>query len=143
IYEDGWSGDQGFMTLYAESAGVAVMRGLLPAGIGLDSVDVTLTVGSAPPVRRKLKQGPFEIAVPVEAGRVRIGFRFSSIGRLPAGDGRPAVARLALVAIDTNPDRAAALSNLSDAAPPEGSGLAKLLGAAAEDATGVFSDGWI
>src|SRR5205085_6296711 len=88
IYEDGWIGDQGFLTLNAESAGVAVMRGLLPAGIGLDSVDLAVTIGAAPPVLRKLKPGPFEIAPPVEAGRVRIGFRFSNFGRLPAGDGR-------------------------------------------------------
>jgi hypothetical protein len=143
IYEDGWMGDQGFVTLYAQSAGIAVVRGTFPAGIGLDSVEVALTVGSAPPVVKKIKPGRFVIAAPVAAGRSRIGFRFSDIGRLPPGDGRPAVARLTSVAIDTDRDHSVAQSELSDDAPSSGGDLPKVLEPLAEEVSGVFSDGWI
>jgi hypothetical protein len=137
IYEDGWMGDQGVVTLYAETAGMAVVQGVFPAGIGLDSVEVTLTVGSSSPVMKEIKPGPFVIAAPAAAGRARIGIRFSAIGRLPSGDGRPAVARITSVAVDTDQDHAVAPSELSGGSAP------KVLGPIAEDASGVFSDGWI
>lgn len=139
FYEDGWIGDRGFVTLYAESAGMAVVRGLFPAGIGLDSVEVTLTVGSSPSVVKKIRPGPFVIAAPAAAGRARIDIRFSEVGRLPSGDGRPAVALIRSVAIDTDTDQdhAVAPSELLSGSPP------KVLGPLAEDASGVFSDGWI
>jgi hypothetical protein len=129
-------GDRGFVTLYAESAGMAVVRGLFPAGIGLDSVEVTLTVGSTPSVVKKIKPGPFVIAAPAE-GWTHIDIRFSDVGRLPSGDGRPAVARITSIAVDPDPDHAVAPSELLSGSPP------KVLGPIAEDASGVFSDGWI
>jgi hypothetical protein len=101
-----------------------------------------LTVGSAPPVLKTLKPGPFVIAAPVAAGSSRIGFRFSDVGRLPSGDGRPAVVRLASVAIETERDHPAARSDLPDRTPPA-VGLPRFLEDVAEDASGVFSDGWI
>ena len=143
IYEDGWTGDQGFMTLHAESAGNVVMRGTFPAGIGLDEVQVALTVGSAQPVLQTLKPGPFVVTAPVAAGSSRIGFRFSNVGRLPSPDGRPAVVRLASVAIETGLDRPTAPSSLPDDAPSTAAGLPKFLGDAAKQASGIFSDGWI
>jgi hypothetical protein len=143
IYEDGWIGDQGFVTLYAESAGVAVMRGAFPADIGLDGVEVTMTVGSAPPVRKRIKPGPFMIAAPVAAGRSRISFRFSDIGRLPSGDGRPAIARLTSVAIVADRDHSTTPSELFDQAPLSGASLPKILEPVAEAASGVYADGWI
>jgi hypothetical protein len=143
IYEDGWTGDQGFMTLYAESAGNVVMRGTFPAGIGLDGVQVALTVGSAQPVLITLKPGPFMITAPVAAGSSRIGFRFSGVGRLPSGDGRPAVVRLASVAIESGRDHSAAPSGPPDNAASPAAGLPKFLEDAAEEASGIFSDGWI
>lgn len=137
LYEDGWMGDRGFVTLYAESAGMAVVRGLFPAGIGLDRVEVTLTVGSSPSVVKKIKPGPFVIAAPTVAGWTHVDIRFSEVGRLPSGDGRPAVARITSVAVDPDWDHTFVPSELLSGGPP------KVLGPIAEDASGVFADGWI
>jgi hypothetical protein len=137
IYQDGWLSDHAVLTLYAASAGMAVLRGLFPAGIGLDSVEVTLTVGSSPSVVKRIMPGPFVIAAPAEAGWVHIDIGFSGVGRLPAGDGRPAVARVTSVAVDTDPDQAVAPPELSGGSPP------RILGPLALDASGVFADGWI
>ena len=139
IYEDGWVGDQGFVTLFAQSEGKVVMRGRFPAGIGLDNVQLALTVGSAAPVLKTLKPGPFVIEAPVAAGSSRIGFRFSNIGRLPPEDGRPAVARLESIAVDTDRDHL----TISDDAPPPAAGVPKFLEDVARDASGIFSDGWM
>jgi hypothetical protein len=116
---------------------------MFPAGIGLDGVEVALTVGSAQPVLKTLKPGPFMITTPVAAGSSRIGFRFSDVGRLPSPDGRPAVVRLASVAIEADQDHPATASGPPDDATPPAAKLPKFLEDAAQDASGIFSDGWI
>ena len=81
IYEDGWIGNRGFVTLSSVAPGKAIIRGLVPGGIGIDSVELTMTAGNSPPVKKLLKPGSFEIEAPVEGGD-RIHFQFSDIGRL-------------------------------------------------------------
>lgn len=100
IYEDGWVGNRGFVTLSSVAPGKAIMRGTVPGGIGIESVELTMTAGNSAPVKKMLKPGPFEIEAPVEAGEHRIRFQFSEMGRLLAPDNRPAAALLSSVSID-------------------------------------------
>jgi hypothetical protein len=102
IYEDGWIGDRGFVTLSSDAPGKAIMRGTVPGGIGMESVELTMTAGNSPPVKKLLKPGSFEIEALVEAGENRINFQFSDIGRLPAPDNRPAAAVLSSISIESN-----------------------------------------
>jgi hypothetical protein len=92
---------------------------------------------------RRALPGPFIIAAPVAAGSSRIGFRFSQLGRLPSPDDRPAVVRLESVAIETDRDHATAAFGAPENAPSPAASLPKFLEDAAEEASGIFSDGWI
>ena len=135
IYEDGWLGDEGFVVLSSEKPGKVVFRGLFPLWLGLDSVDLALTIEGGAPIRKRLEPGPFELELPVGSGRSRIGFQFSAIGRLPAGDNRPAVALLSSVSIEPG-----------DAKSPEqlkSVNLPKVIDGVGVDADGVFLDGWL
>jgi hypothetical protein len=88
-------------------------------------------------VVKEIKPGPFAIAASAAAGWVHIGICFSRVGRLPGGEGRPAVARITSVAVGTDPDHGVVPPELSGGSAP------KVLGPLAVDASGVFSDGWI
>jgi hypothetical protein len=99
IYEDGWLGEEGFIVLSSACSGKVVFRGMFPNGLGLSDVDLTLTVAGGEPLVKHLLPGPFEVVVPADKGRSRIEFKFSEIGRLPSGDGRPATALLSSVSI--------------------------------------------
>jgi hypothetical protein len=102
IYADGWLEERGFVVLSADCAGSVVFRGMFPKGIGLDSIDLTLRVAGGEPVVKHLQPGSFEIRLPAEKGKSRIDFGFSSIGRLPSGDNRPATALLSSVSIESD-----------------------------------------
>ena len=130
IYEDGWIGDRGFVTLSSAAPGKAIIRGTVPGGIGIESVELTMTAGSSPPVTKLLKPGSFEIEAPVGAGENRINFQFSGIGRLPAPDNRPAAAVLSSISIESNDPR-----SLADPIP-------KVLAGVATKSNGIFWDGW-
>jgi hypothetical protein len=108
IYEDGWVGNRGFVTLSSDAPGKAIIRGMFPGGIGIESVELTMTAGNSPPVKKLLKPGSFEIGTPVEGGENRINFQFSDIGRLPSPDNRPAAALLSSVSIELNDSRSSA-----------------------------------
>jgi hypothetical protein len=108
IYEDGWVGNRGFVTLFSVAPGKAIIRGMVPGGIGIESVELTMAAGNSPPVKKLLKPGSFEIETPVEGGETRIHFEFSDIGRLPSPDTRPAVALLSSVSIELNDSRSSA-----------------------------------
>lgn len=108
IYEDGWVGNRGFVTLSSVGPGKAIMRGMVPGGIGLESVELTMTAGNSPPVKKLLKPGSFEIESPVEGGETRINFQFSDIGRLLSPDTRPASALLSSVSIELTDSRSSA-----------------------------------
>jgi hypothetical protein len=108
IYEDGWVGNRGFVTLSSVAPGKAIIRGMVPAGIGIESVELTMTAGNSPPVTKSLKPGSFEIETPVEGGETRIHFEFSGMGRLPPPDNRPAVALLKSVSIELNDSKSSA-----------------------------------
>jgi len=133
IYEDGWAGDEGFLLLHADRPGVAVLRGMLPGGIGIDATEVAVSVNNGTPVRKTVTPGPFTVELPAPAGMSRIAFRFSHLGRLGQGDGRPAAAQLHSVALETgiteNADGAATI-------PP----VLRQLGSHFE---GVYQDGWL
>jgi hypothetical protein len=129
FYEDGWVGDRGFLKLHSDAAGSAVIRGTFPAGIGIDSVELSMTVGDGEPVRRTLAPGPFVISAPAPKGSSRIAFEFSKIGKLPGADGRPAVALISSVAIE-NAD-----TDLSIATP-------KSIANAVKDSSGLYWDSW-
>jgi hypothetical protein len=135
IYEDGWVGDEGFIVLSSEKPGKAVFRGLFPKGLGLDSVDLVLTVEGGGSIRKHLEPGPFEIEIPAGAGRSRIGFHFSAIGRLPAGDSRPAVALLSSVSIEAG--------DAKSSEPSTSVNLPKVIQRVGVRADGVFLDGWL
>jgi hypothetical protein len=135
IYEDGWVGDEGFIVLSSDKPGKALFRGLFPKGLGLNSVDLALSVEGGTAIRKRLEPGPFELELPVGSGRSRIGFQFSAIGRLPAGDNRPAVALLSSISIEPG-----------DAKSPEqlkSVNLPKVIDGVGVDADGVFLDGWL
>jgi hypothetical protein len=129
IYEDGWVGDRGFVTLHSATPGRAVIRGAVPAGIGMDNVDVMISVGDGAPVRKSLKPGPFVISAPAEAGTSRVNFEFTNIGRLPPGDDRPAAALLASIGIEARED-SEALNTPRD--------MANTI----EQSSGIYWDGW-
>jgi hypothetical protein len=96
IYEDGWLGDAGFVILAGQAdAKKIVIRGLLPMGIGLDSVDVAFQTNDGPKIHRTLTLGNFEVELPTAgSGPQRIEFRFSGLGHLPVGDRRPVTVQL-------------------------------------------------
>jgi hypothetical protein len=101
IYEDGWLGDAGFVVLGGRAGATkVVVRGLLPQGIGLDSVDATFQVNGETELHRTLKPGNFEVEVPVGAGVQRVDFRFSALGRLPGGEGRPVSVQLMYIGLE-------------------------------------------
>ena len=135
IYEDGWLGNEGFVVLSSGKPGKVVFRGLFSKGLGLDSVDLALTVEGGGSIRKHLEPGPFEIEVPAGAGRTRIGFHFSAIGRLPAGDSRPAVALLSSVSIEAG--------DVKSSEPSTPVNLPKVIQRVAVQADGVFLDGWL
>lgn len=132
VYEDGWLGDQGFFVLSSETAKYVVMRGQFLKDVGLDNVDLTLSVDSGESMIKHLELGSFEIALPVKAGTSRIQFKFSNIGRLPPGDARPAVALLTSLSMDdggTVGERQAIAAFAS-------------AGSAVVDSDGIFADSW-
>jgi hypothetical protein len=135
IYEDGWLGNEGFVVLSSEKPGKVVFRGLFPLGLGLDSVDLALTVKGGAPIRKRLEPGLFELEVPVGSGRSRIGFQFSAIGRLPAGDDRPAVSLLSSVSIEPG--------DANSPEQPKSVNLPKVIEGVGVEAGGVFLDGWL
>jgi hypothetical protein len=135
IYEDGWLGDKGFLVLSSDKPGKVEFRGLFPQGLGLDSVDLALTVEGGTTIRKRLEPGPFELELPVGSGRSRIGFQFSAIGRLPAGDNRPAVALLSSVSIEPG--------DAKSPEQPKSVNLPKVIAGVGVDADGVFLDGWL
>ncbi len=100
IYEDGWVADDGFATLFSAASGRATIRGMVPNGIGINNVQLTISVGGEMSVTKSLMPGEFEIEIPVSAGKSRIEFHFSKVGRLPAPDNRPATALLSSIAIE-------------------------------------------
>src|SRR6202022_2920551 len=55
-------------------------------------------------VRKKLETGPFEIEVPVKAGRSKISIDFSQAANLPKGDGRNVAALLQSIAMTPAPE---------------------------------------
>jgi len=101
IYEDGSTADDGFLQLHADNPGVAVIHGMVPGGIGIDTTDLEVDVNDGTPVRKTLIPGPFTVELPAPAGTSRITFRFSKLGRLGQGDGRPASAQFSSVALET------------------------------------------
>jgi hypothetical protein len=135
IYEDGWLGDKGFLVLSSDKPGKVEFRGLFPQGLGLDSVDLALTVEGGTAIRKHLEPGPFELELSVGSGRSRIDFQFSAIGRLPAGDNRPAVALLSSVSIETG--------DAKSPEQPKSINLPKVLAGVGVDSNGVFLDGWL
>ena len=135
IYEDGWLGDEGFAVLSADRPGNVVFRGLFPMGLGLDGVDLTLTVKGAKPVTKHLAPGPFAITAPAGRGSSRIDFKFSAIGRLPSGDNRPATALLSSISIE--PDDGTSLGDQMQNILP------KVIQGVATEADGVLTDGWL
>lgn len=132
MYEDGWLGDQGFFVLSSETARYVVMRGQFQRGVGLDNVDLTLSIDGGESMTKHLEPGSFEIALPVNAGTSRIQFKFSNIGRLPPGDTRPAVALLTSLSMDDEATvgQRQAISAFASA------------GSALVDSGGIFADGW-
>jgi hypothetical protein len=135
IYEDGWLGNEGFVVLSSDKPGKLVFRGLFSKGLGLDSVDLALTVEGGGSIRKHLEPGLFEIEIPAGAGRSRIGFHFSAIGRLPAGDSRPAVALLSSVSIEAG--------DAKSSEPSTSVNLPKVIQRVGVQADGVFLDGWL
>jgi hypothetical protein len=135
IYEDGWLGDKGFLVLSSDKPGKVEFRGLFPQGLGLDSVDLALTVEGGTTIRKRLEPGPFELELPVGSGRSRIGFQFSAVGRLPAGDHRPAVALLSSVSIEPG--------DAKSPEQPKSVNLPNVIAGVGVDADGVFLDGWL
>jgi hypothetical protein len=135
IYEDGWLGDKGFLVLYSDKPGKVEFRGLFPQGLGLDSVDLTLTVEGGTAIRKRLEPGPFELEFPVGSGRSRIGFQFSAVSRLPGGDNRPAVALLSSVSIQPG--------DAKSPEQPKSVNLPNVIAGVGVGADGVFLDGWL
>jgi hypothetical protein len=135
IYEDGWLGDKGFLVLSSDKPGKVEFRGLFPQGLGLDSVDLALTVEGGTAIQKRLEPGPFELELPVGSGRSRIGFQFSAIGRLPGGDNRPAVALLSSVSIEPG--------DAKSPEQPKAVNFPKVIAGVGVDADGVFLDGWL
>jgi hypothetical protein len=135
IYEDGWLGDNGFVVLSADHPGKVVFHGLFPKELGLDRVDLTLSVEGGASIRKSLDPGSFELQVPAPAGKSRIGFHFSAIGRLPPGDGRPAVALLSSISLGQ--DDVKSLDQFAKV------NLPKVIQGVAVQADGVFLDGWL
>jgi hypothetical protein len=135
IYEDGWLGDEGFVTLASNADGEVVFRGKFVAGIGLEKLDLTLSIVGGPTIVKTLERGDFVLQLPATAGLSRIKFQFSKIGRLPGGDDRPATALLDSVSIESSKDRDVPV-NINKALP-------KFLHGSATEATGIFSDGWL
>jgi hypothetical protein len=100
IYEDGWLSAAGYVVLAGETDTRRLkVRGSLPKGIGLDSVEATIQVNGAE-FHKKLTPGPFEIEVPAGAGPQRIDFLFSNVGRLPGNEARPVSAQLLSMALE-------------------------------------------
>ena len=132
MYEDGWLGDHGVFVLSSETAKYVVMRGQFQKGVGLDNVDLTLSVDGGESMTKHLEPGSFEIVLPVKAGTSRIHFKFSNIGRLPPGDARPAVALLTSLSMDDGATvgQRQAISAFASA------------GSAVVDSDGIFADGW-
>jgi hypothetical protein len=135
IYEDGWLGNEGFVVLSSGKPGKVVFRGLFSKGLGLDSVDLALTVEGGGSIRKHLEPGPFEIEIPAGAGRSRIGFHFSAIGRLPAGDSRPVVALLSSISIEAG--------DAKSSEPSTSVNLPKVIQRVGVQADGLFLDGWL
>ncbi|MCK1737101.1 hypothetical protein IVA79_24785 [Bradyrhizobium sp. 138] len=131
MYEDGWLGDQGFFVLSSETAKYVRMRGQFQRGVGLDDVDLTLSVDGGGSVTKHLEAGSFELWLPVKAGASRIQFKFSNIGRLPPGDARPAVALLTSLSME---DGMAVGQHAVSAFASAGSAVM------ASD--GIYADGW-
>lgn len=131
VYEDGWLGDQGFFVLSSEAAKYVMMRGQFPRGVGLDDVDLTLSVDGGESVTKHLEPGSFELSLPVKGGPSRIQFRFSNIGRLPPGDARPAVALLTSLSMEDG--RSVNQHSISAFASA---------GGAVMDSDGIYADGW-
>jgi hypothetical protein len=56
--------------------------------IGLDDQEIQTANEAGDTVRKQLETGPFEIEVPVKAGRSKISIEFLQAANLPKGDGR-------------------------------------------------------
>ena len=135
LYEDGWMGDDGFFLLHSSRPGVVVLRGEMPVGIGVDTVDLDVSVDGSAPVHKSLTPGAFAVQVPVAAGSKRIDFHFSKLGRLGVGDDRPVSAKFSSIAIEANPEGGAAIN--PDPNTPE------ILRRVGLNSDGVFQDGWL
>jgi len=61
---------------------------MVPGGIGLDDQEIQIANEAGDTIRKKLETGPFEIEVPVKAGRSKISIEFLQAANLPKGDGR-------------------------------------------------------
>ena len=88
VYQDGWLARNGFVEVRAAAAGTLILRGMVPGGIGLESQRFDITTPANVRIEKPLIAGPFEIEVPVEAGRTRLTFTFAQAAPLPRGDGR-------------------------------------------------------
>ncbi len=81
-----------------------MLRGMVPDGIGLDDQEIQIANEAGDTVRKKLETGPFEIEVPVKAGRSKISIDFSQAVNLPKGDGRNVAALLQSIAVTPAPE---------------------------------------
>lgn len=88
VYQDGWFAQNGVVEVRAAKAGWLILRGMVPGGIGLDSQHLEITTPTNVRIAKPLVAGPFDMEVPVEAGRTRLTFAFAKAARLPNGDGR-------------------------------------------------------
>jgi hypothetical protein len=96
LYEDGWMGSEGYVTLAGGPAADLVVQGQIPAGAGKH---VELLVNGRQVASVALVPGPLYVraAVPASSTRRRVELRFAASIRLKAPDLRPASALLSFV----------------------------------------------
>jgi hypothetical protein len=84
-------------------AGKAVLRGMVPGNIGLEDQKIEITNDAGDIVRMALGAGPFDIEVPVKAGRSKLAIDFSRAVDLP-NDGRNVAALLQSMTVVPAPE---------------------------------------
>ena len=104
VFLDGWLSQKSFVVVNPTQAGKAVLRGMVPGSIGLNDQEIQIANEAGDTVRKKLETGPFEIEVPVKAGRSKISIDFSQAANLPKGDGRNVAALLQSIAVTSAPE---------------------------------------
>jgi hypothetical protein len=104
VFLDGWLARKSFVVVNSVQAGKAVLRGMVPGNIGLEDQKIEITNDAGDIVRMTLGAGPFDIEVPVKAGRSKLSIEFSRAADLPKGDGRNVAALLQSMAVVPAPE---------------------------------------